>query len=96
MSVLKNFCHNWTQPLENKITSAVSKVKPIFCSSFYFERTKKTHCKERNKDAGSFNRKLGVQKKDATLAWRNIGENSGGVSRVTDRLIRGTLYGSIR
>ena len=69
MSVLKNFCHNWTQPLENKITSAVNKVKPIFCSSFYFERTKKTHCKERNKDAGSFNRKLGVQKKDATLAW---------------------------
>ena len=44
-------------------------MKPIFCSSFYFERTKKTQFKKRKKGAGSFNRKLGVQKKEE----RNIG-----------------------
>ena len=55
IGVLKKIGHNWARPLEKKITSATNKTKPIFRSSSYFERTKKTQSKKRNKGAGSSN-----------------------------------------
>ena len=53
------FGHNYRRQLEEKISSAINKTKPVFRYSIYFERTKNTQSKERKKGRGKFQSKNG-------------------------------------
>ena len=51
--------HNYRRQLEEKISSAINKTKPVFRYSIYFERKKNTLIKERKKGRGKFQSKNG-------------------------------------